>query len=104
MEKTDIVLFGKYKGLTWDAVLTKLEGTVWGDWWSETQSKGPYANRENKMKNIWRSWRGLNQIDTKKLVVGLDEKALFEKLDSIERKIDDLINDKEKEDDWTNEA
>ena len=55
MEKTDRILFGKFKDLTWNDILTSKEGIEWGDWWSSTHSKGRYANRENQMKNVFRN-------------------------------------------------
>ena len=105
MNKEDIVLFGMFKGKTWDDLLLDHNGTVWGDWWSGTQSKGAYANRENKMKSIWREWRGLEPIDTRKLTIGLNSKELYEKLDRIEAKLDSLIEEqKEPDEEWTHEA
>lgn len=103
MEMKDKILFGMFKDSTWEEILSNAKGIAWGDWWSQTHSKGPYANRENKMKNIWRAWRRLDPIDTRNMVVGLNEKALYDKLDSIERKIDALINEK-REEEWTQEA
>lgn len=103
MEKTDKILFGMFKDSTWEEILSKTKGIAWGDWWSGTHSKGPYANKENKMKNIWRSWRNLDPIDTRNMVVGFNEKALYDKLDSIEKKIDDLIHER-KEEEWVHEG
>lgn len=101
MEKTDEVLFGKYKGLLWKDLLSSDEGRQWGDWWSETHSIGKYANRENKMKNIWREWRGLTLLDTRVQTVGFNPVELFKKLDIIEKKIDTLIPQETEE--WTHE-
>ena len=91
MNKEDQVLFGKFKGETWKNLLSSEDGIKWGDWWSETHSKGPYANRENKQKNVWREWRGLQSLDTRQHSVGFDPREMYEILDRIESKIDSLV-------------
>ena len=104
MEKNDELLFGKFKGSTWAILLDSEEGTQWGDWWSTTHSKGPYKNKENQMKNVWRGWRGLEPVDTRNQIVGFDAQELYRRLDVIEGKLDTLLNKESPEEEiWAHE-